>query len=118
MAVEGEIAGLAVRFDIFARSKLASLYDAKRVVLFIFATGASKRRPAIAIDVDGQFWIRQHPSTGEIDDVEIEDFERVFLDKHDQLRPAWQSAKKGQDREANRLFISQLTALLRGSIKD
>lgn len=115
MAVDEDIARVVAELDRFVESKLTSLYDAKRDVLFIFRIGAPKRSPAIAIDVNGQFWVRQHPSTGEIDDIEIEDFEGAFLVKHPQLRSGWLRAKayKSQDNKTNRAFISQIVALLR-----
>ena len=115
MALEDGIDLLQPEFDAFAASDLTCLYDAKRDVLFIFVIGGSKRRAAVGIDVGAEFWIRQVPSTGKIDDIEIEDFEKVFLSRHPELSPVWQLAKvqDREHREPGKAFLAQIVVLLR-----
>ncbi len=114
MALDENTTRLAEQLDLFIGSKLTSLFDAKRDVLFIFRIGEDERRPAIGVDVGGDFWIMQDPETGEIDNIEIEDFERVFLPRHPEFRDAWLQAKvaKDEDNVPNRAFISKIVALV------
>jgi len=115
MAVEKDAARLDERFELFTRSKLASLYDAKRDVLFIFRLGGLKIMQKKNVDVNGDAWIRQEPTTGEIDDVEIEDFESAFIPKYPHLRSDWIRAKAFQheNNEPNRSLVSLIVAVIR-----
>lgn len=52
----------------------------------IFIAYSEEERDAISIECDSQFWVRIDPNTGEILGIEIEDFERVFLKKHPEIK--------------------------------
>ncbi|MBI3743652.1 MAG: DUF2283 domain-containing protein [Chloroflexi bacterium] len=65
-------------------------YDRPRDTLFIFV---EPKRPAVSFDVAGELWIRFDPNTGDVLGFEIEDFEKVFLVKHPELRVGWDAIK-------------------------
>lgn len=66
-------------------------YDKEDDVLHLAVT---EPRPAISIDVDGQFWIRIDPETGEVFGFEFEDFESVFLQLHPNVAAAWRELNR------------------------
>ncbi|MBI2760018.1 MAG: hypothetical protein HYX51_01165 [Chloroflexi bacterium] len=75
-----------------------SHYDIERDVLS-FQLG--NPRPAVSIDIDGEFWVRYVPETGEIVGFEIEDFVRVYLIGHpDILATAVEAAFGGPEQSA------------------
>ena len=69
-------------------------------------------RPAESVDVDGAFWVRVIPTTGQTVGVEVEDFCSVFLPNHPELRPLWDSRPATQGRDGShspeaRRFVAQ-----------
>ena len=51
-------------------------------------------RGKVATSVDmGEFWLRMDPATGDVYGVEIENFERAFLKRHQELIATWNQAK-------------------------
>ena len=54
---------------------------------------SSLRLPDATPTVDGEFWLRADPETGEVCGVEIEDFEAVYLKKHPELAVIWSEAE-------------------------
>ena len=68
-------------------------YDAKNDI-FQMVRRSFAGRPAVSLDVDGEFWLRMDPETGEIFGVEIEDFEGNFLVTNPQLRAGWPEVRQ------------------------
>lgn len=65
-------------------------YNNKEDVLFLHSKPTTD---AMSFDWDGEFWIRFNPNNGEIVGIEIEDFERCFLERHLELKQVWSSGK-------------------------
>ena len=79
-----------LRFDPDWFRDAIRVYDKKRDVLFGYRP---PKRAAISYDVAGQLWVRFDPKSGEVVGFEFEDFEKVFLAKHPELRLGWQEIK-------------------------
>jgi uncharacterized protein YuzE len=58
-----------------------------------FFVSQAKPIPAVSVDWDGEFWIRV-TSNGDIVGIEIENFEKVFLAKHPEVRATWKEFKR------------------------
>jgi uncharacterized protein YuzE len=69
-------------------------YDKEDDVLFV-SVGAP--RAAISVDIDGEFWIRIDPVSGEVHGFEFEDFENVFLKRHPDVAVAWRELNKPKE---------------------
>jgi uncharacterized protein YuzE len=65
-------------------------YDTKFDTLHLVSRST---RPAVSVDCAGELWVRVDVSNGDIVGVEIEDFEAVFLRKHPEVAPAWDSLR-------------------------
>lgn len=50
-------------------------------------------KPATSFDWNGELWFRIDPQTEEIVGIEIENFEKVFIKKHPELAPVWNTVK-------------------------
>jgi hypothetical protein len=58
-------------------------YNEKRDIFILYS---EEERDAISMDCNGEFWVRVDPENGDILGLEIEDFERVFLKKHPEIK--------------------------------
>jgi hypothetical protein len=63
--------------------KFKAEYNEKRDIFIVYS---EEERDAISIDCKGEFWVRIDPQNGEILGLEIEDFKRVFLKKHPEIK--------------------------------
>jgi hypothetical protein len=81
-------------WESFASRELTGEYDRKEDILFLYSRSA-KGRPAISMDVDGEFWLRLDPESSEVLAIEIDDFESLFLKKHAEVARIWEQASTG-----------------------
>ena len=72
--------------DSFAMQPLDINYDQSLDTLFLFET---PQAPGISVDVKGEFYLRVDYLTHRAIGAEIENFQRVFLRKHSDIRPIW-----------------------------
>ncbi|MBI4496700.1 MAG: DUF2283 domain-containing protein [Chloroflexi bacterium] len=66
------------------------VYDRKYDTLFV---RPEPPRPAIAVDVAGEIWLRVDPETMQVVGLEIEDFATVFLKRHPDLAHFWREVQ-------------------------
>lgn len=79
---------LDIRWKSFTESELVGNYDRKRDVLYICQRSA-QHEPAVSLDIDGDFWLRIDPKTGDVVGIEIEDFRTIFLEKFPEVAHIW-----------------------------
>ncbi len=65
-------------------------YDKKWDVLYV---RQEPKQPAVSLPGANGVWFRYDPDTLKVVGIEIEDFEKVFLQIHPDLRPVWRQAK-------------------------
>ena len=65
-------------------------YDGKWDVLFI---REEPKQAAVSLPVGQDAWLRYNPQTLEIVGAEVEDFEKVFLVRHPNLKADWKQIK-------------------------
>jgi hypothetical protein len=63
--------------------KCKTEYNKKRDIFIAFS---EEERDAVSINCKGEFWVRIDPQNGEILGLEIEDFKRIFLKKHPEIK--------------------------------
>lgn len=63
-------------------------YDEEHDILSLLRASVAKL-PAVSLDVNGEFWLRMDPDTGEVFGVEIEDFEAYFVKQHPEVAQSW-----------------------------
>jgi hypothetical protein len=68
-------------------------YDRKHDILLMIRRSMS-HKPAVSVDVNGEFWLRMDPESGEVFGVEIEDFEGHFLKEHPKLGVSWPEVRR------------------------
>jgi hypothetical protein len=84
---------------------------------------SGKSIPAVSIDIEGEWYLRINPDTGEIVGVEIEDFEKYFIKKYPEFGVIWKQAKKSvgksncNDKNTS-TFVSIVYDLLADVLKD
>ena len=65
-------------------------YDQERDTLFL---REEPKRAAVSLPMGQDAWVRYDPQTLEIVGVEVEDFEKVFLVHHPELRATWERVR-------------------------
>ena len=89
-----ESGSLLPKWNAFIQADITGDYDRKRDVLYICKVSAEDK-PAVSVDVSGEFWLRVDPETSEIVGIEIEDFKAIFLEKHPEVARPWHQAERG-----------------------
>ena len=79
-----------LKWDEFDPQRTERSYDKQRDIFFVYST---PKQPAVSLDVGGHTWIRFDPTTEQVLEIEVEDFEKVFLVKYPELRLGWDKLK-------------------------